>query len=172
MNRWEYLKAEPFLTRYVIAARWLRDCMEIIEVGGYQNCIADFLPRGQPYSVFAVDPLLEWTGERAICIKKRIQDVDINEFRLSRYGLLMLGFDIMDESQDKIVEMAKEAAIMVVEYPLRHLPSVRKVTDIITRANLEIKMRVLLNLEGNSVESSEKYPPFWERQMFLLERHK
>ena len=53
---WPYLELEPFKIRSVLAAHFLKDCSEIVELGGYKTPISDFVT-GKKVTV--LDKLLE-----------------------------------------------------------------------------------------------------------------
>ena len=52
-----YLLTEGAMSRYVLAAHYVRDCQSVIEIGGFKTPITRFLTR-VPEQVLVVDPLI------------------------------------------------------------------------------------------------------------------
>jgi len=170
VNRWEYLSTPSFKSRYVLAAHYLRHCKRIIEVGGYKNCVSEFLSEG--CEVFAVDPYLDLPES----ISARRFTIPISKFDLScvsgqSFGLACLGFDIGVESVDffRISDLTQRADVVVLECADEHLPSVLGVEILMRESGKKVELTVGMNLTGNKLDiPADGYPPFFKRTLIVL----
>jgi hypothetical protein len=174
MNRWEYLLTPAFQTRYVLAAHYVKDCPVVVEVGGWKNCIADYLD--EHHTVVTIDPLAEPRVNQASvnCIKKSLQDVDTSFLKAQDFGLVFLGFELVGErsnvAMDKLVSMVNQARTVVLEYSIKHSPSGIQANILLGRCNKQIYLKTILDLSGNNLNlPADSFPPFYER-MFMVMR--
>ena len=170
MSRWEYLSTPPFLTRYVLAAHYLKDLPFVVEVGGYKNCVADFLPSS--VRVVTADPLCERRSEgNLVAHRKRIEEVDWSFLKGRRYGVAALGLDLCDAaaSTDVLVGLMAESEVSVVETPEKFAPGMSQMAKIVERSGRQVHVKVLLDLKGNRLDlPADSFPPFYERLLMVL----
>jgi len=178
VNRWEYLLTPESQARYALAAYYVRDCPIVVEVGAWKNCIADYLKPN--HLVIVIDPLAECSpkqGQEVEVIKESLQDVDLTfdltSLRGNDYGLVFLGFELVGEksfiAMEKFINMANDAKIVVLEYALKHAPSVEQVGEFLRRCGKREFFRIKLDISGNAMSlPSDSYPPFCERMFIVL----
>jgi len=170
MNRWEYLITPPFKTRYVLAAHWVQHCPVIVDVGGWKNCVAEFLPAENPAIVYAIDPLLEIPEDRRVIqLRKELKDVELPASD-EPFGLVAIGFEIdAGPSFEKLVRLAERADTVVLEGAMRYPPSVEGLENLTARVNKSVSLTLKLDMKGSPLDiPPDSFPPFFERQMFVL----
>jgi len=170
MNRWHYLTTPPFKARYVLAAHWLRHLPVIVEVGGWKNCVAEFLPSGSPAVVYAVDPLLAIPEFPAVVqFKKELKDIQLPQLP-KPYGVVALGFDVEEGPNfETLVGLAEEADTIVLESALRYPPSADGVEMLIARLDRSLHLTLKMDMTGSPLElPPDSSRPFLERQMYVL----
>lgn len=175
MPEWTYLTSEAFQTRYVLAAHFVKDCANIIEVGGYKTPITTFLT-GKHDSVLVLDPLTE--PYEAHMLYGRIGSVShipigfgeavINIENLGNYGLVMLGMAIRDDHA-KLFDLVKRAAVVVIEFPPDFEPSAKLFHAIISTTGRKIALQLGLDMTGNDFgDLSNSWHPRCQRMMYVL----
>ena len=101
-EEWPYLLSEPLKSRYAVASYLLRDCDEIIEIGGYKTPISGFV---LDKKVTVIDPKTEPKNDKRVRhFPVPFQDWD-NQITSLNYGVIILGLDLHlpDESMAKII---------------------------------------------------------------------
>lgn len=162
--KWEYLHTEPFLSRYVLAGYYLRNCSTVIEVGGYKNCIAEFLP--DTTRVIAIDPLLDIRSFSNVTELK----ISVSDFvnKEKDFGFVFLGLDIYsDKAFDKVCEMILTAKISVIEFAYDFKKSNVIFERIVHKTGKQPKLNLLLDLSQNALKVGG-YPPFYRRFFTVL----
>lgn len=170
---WAYLKSEPFKIRYVIAAYYLNNCTEIIEIGGYKTPISDFLENKK---ITVIDPLVEprrsdfvyhYTGE----LKEWMYDYN-NYIPENNYGLLMLGFyleNMDDESWRYLYKMVNNSVITIIECPIDWQQSLEQLDQVLSATNKKIFMQIVLDLSGNDFgDLTDSWPPRTKRALYFI----
>ena len=157
---WKYLYSEPFKTRYVLSAYFLKECEEIIEIGGFKTPITDFVGGKK---TIVVDPLIEPIHTETS------QHLAIT---FDNYGVLMLGLDVImpEEGWTKLYKLISGSSITVLETPLDYAPSLVQLNSILRNTNKKTKISFMLDLTGNNFgDMTDSYPPFCRRQMHVLQ---
>lgn len=184
MPEWKYLWSEAFKSRYVLAAWLLRDCENVIEIGGYRTPITDFLDLdgGWVKSVAVYDPKLErtrneWFGGRRGPVRidhyampwkggTPVRDLPGN------LGLALLGMELHLDEQGwtSLLRMIQAAKRTVIEYPPGHPHSVDQYARIVREVKLEVVFQVILGLHGNDFgDLADSAPAMVERRIVALE---
>ncbi len=168
---WKYLWSEPFRTRYAIAAYLLRDCNEVIEIGGYNTPIDMFLPSTQYVTV--IDPLLnapEPTRPGVEHFHISFHDWQ-NQPKTNNYGIAILGIELHFCEQDwqKLIELIKNSTRTVIETPITHPPSIEQLAVIEKRTGRKSKMKIAMDLSNNDFgDMTDSAPPSCLRTIHLL----
>jgi hypothetical protein len=130
-NEWPYLSTNEAKSRCVIAAHYLNECDNLVEIGGYLTPIHEFLsPAGQEIWVF--DPKLpekDFSLGMAPAIQVRQRPLRFQAakmpFKAGSYGLVLLGCSLKFDKKDpadkieglgKLREWAQNAKVIVLEY--------------------------------------------------------
>lgn len=139
--------------RYVLAAYALRDCSEVIELGGYVTPIDRFTVPHQ--KVTTIDPLFEKSeviqgvdGPVIRRVSGRFQDIDIERPVRGRYGVAILGLELhMPESGwKKLYNLIQESHRTVLGVPVNHLPSLTQYKKIRDNTDMETLMTIDMTL--------------------------
>jgi hypothetical protein len=167
MLEWKYLWSEPFQSRCVLAANWLKDCPTIVEIGGYKTPISQFV--SQDKIVYALDPRTE-ESHVGNFHHLNIPFQDWNQKPEGVYGVVILGIELHLEERDwqKVYDLIESAQIVVIEVPLEHCHSVNQFARILENTKKKIACRVTLDLSDNDYELVDSAPPKCIRQMNLL----
>ena len=171
LDRWEYLSLPVFRSRYALAAHFIpADVRLVIEVGGYKNCIGEFV---QDKVVHAVDPLLQIDprGFPSQVLQYTIPLRDYSSTLLEKtpFALVALGFDLVSEEElVKFISLAKRAEVVVIESAVEHG---------INESNVA---RILHSLEGQFTWIQQDfsrnhavcagYPAYYKREMVIITR--
>ena len=169
MSKWDYLTTPLFRARYVLAAHFLpKHITTIVEVGGWKNCIVDYLESG---TVIAIDPLLEIPANpRVQPYLMRVQDFPLELLRGSSFALVIMGFDILNRKDlAALGEMMNLADVIIVEHAIEHETNLHELASLLREVNAVPTLRIQIDLSGNHLEASE-FPPFFKRELIMLER--
>jgi hypothetical protein len=172
---WEYLNTDPFKTRYAIAAHAMRDCSNIIELGGFKTPISDFHSFA---NTLVIDPKLdkEENFEKYSAthrwLKLKFQDVDRNiveKFAFHKYGILILGIELMmpEKSWQYLYSLINHSWVTVLGTANDHIHSVNQYKKIKTNVKKEISYQINLDLSQNRFPHSEA-PPKTSRSIYVL----
>jgi hypothetical protein len=178
-KEWKYLESEAFATRYALAAHWVRSCRSVIEIGGCQTPIDQFLT-GNHDSVLVLDPFIreaqsDTLGENPCAVSHvhaRFQDVDWHIPDDAEYGLVLLGLEIQGleaHHYEVLYQLVNQAKVTVIEFPPCWAPSVEQFERIRKNTNTNVAMHIALDLDGNDFgDLSNSWPPRCRREMHLL----
>ena len=174
-----YLLTETLQTRYVIASHHLRECNHIIEIGGAQTPISNFITF-KPKSVLVIDPLVKAYESDQLnghpCdvrhLPKLVQECTIDTDR-NNYGLVMLGFTVEmakekeEEVLTHIIKMINKARVTVIEHPPRYRPARKQVQYLLDRAM--VNERLVVDLDFRQDKKSIRYNPTMDKK-YLFRR--
>lgn len=162
----EYLHTEPFKMRYALAAYLVKDCEQVIEIGGRQPSFSDFAygphkrivildRRMQPPEALPAVPFQDGEGDPE-----------------SDFGIVMMGMDLdlPESGWKRLYELIDRSRRTVIEIPTDELPSVQQLGQIVQRVNKQITLAVGLSLAGNDFgDLTSGSPPPCNRRIFVLE---
>ena len=156
-----YLLSEGACARYVLAAHYVRNQRQVVEIGGFKTPITAFLTR-VPERVLVVDPLLrEYRGEELNGHPCRVEHIATtfqrHTFHLApgAYGLVLLGASMKHFSPDsalrqveceKLVGLVSNAAVAVLEFALEWELGKDNIAGILDSARFEVIMQADLDL--------------------------
>ena len=167
MKEWKYLWTEPFKARYAVAAYFLKDCPFILEIGGYKTPISDFVCNK---TVHVVDPRTDKKHEGNI----HHFPIMLKEYPHTPpqpYGLVILGLELhlYEEEWQRIFDLVRNAATVVIETPIEHPTSVDQFNKILQNTNRPIKHTIKLDLSQNDFSDLEDTaPPKCIRVVYIL----
>jgi len=174
MKEWKYLESKSFQERYIFAAKYLKNCKNILEVGGYKTPITNFL-QGNHKSVTVVDPLIDPYSNNKLngkpCITKHLP-IKIQDYKLKgdEDGFIALGLDLYGENdKETLVNIMKKCKISVIEIPIDHLPSLKLLNNILKTKLFKVKLKKVFDFSDNDFgDLSDSYPPFTNRNLYIL----
>ncbi len=172
-SQWLYLKSEAFKTRYVLAANYLKNCSEVIEIGGYKTPISDFL---DDRKITVIDPYTNPRNDQMVNHYLGTLDSwakETNKYRpLGNYGVLILGFHLEEMSYfawNYLYELISSSEITIIEFPIDWQPSKDQFSSVLANTNKKIQMRIILDLAGNDFgDSTNSWPPRTMRCLYFL----
>jgi hypothetical protein len=177
---WGYLDNEAMQSRYVLAAHYVRNARNIIEIGGYRdNVITRFLTgTHDSVSVFSLDaefePFEAETLNGAPCRVRHIGDYFQNYTHPTEsLGVIVLGIEILGDF-DPVCNLLSNAEVAVIEVPIDHAPSVDCLGAILQRTNLRVAVQINLDLSpneaiiGDELARTNMNVPFWKRNVYVL----
>ena len=177
---WGYLDTEALQTRYVLAAHFVRNARNIVEIGGYRdNLITRFLTgTHDSVSVFSLDAEFETfeadTLNGAPCRVRHVGDYFQNyTLPNERLGVIVLGIEILG-GFDPLCDLLSHADVAVIEVPIDHAPSVECLGSILLRTNLRVAVQINLDLSpneaiiGDELAKTNMNKPFWKRNVYVL----
>lgn len=163
--------------RQVIAAHWLRDCDEIIEIGGAGLPITAFLTH-RPQAVTVIDPKIEpWSAgtlNGAPCrvrhLATKFQALDL-AVPSARYGLVLLGLSLKplgrrDALGASLLAAASGAHIVVVDYALALERAAAQAPALLALPGLRMIVDVTMRIADPYLEAAG----FAERRLVVLAR--
>ena len=176
----DYLLSEAAQFRCVIAARVLRHCPHVIEIGGFTTPISQFLT-GQHRSVTVIDPLMRaYSGDslngapcRVRHIPQAFQSVDIE--LPERYGFVMLGASLKHFSEQRdqaeqewvqLSELVQGAQVAVIESAIDWSLGRQALEKLAALPGLRVRTRLDLDMSGNPGMDPDHY----RRRMLILEQ--
>lgn len=174
-----YLLSEAAMTRYVIAAHYLRSCPEVVEIGGFKTPITRFLTH-QPKRVLVVDPLIEpFSNEELYGEPCRVEHVRATfqtcDFALdeSNYGLVLLGASTKYLSDDpvqresewqKFKHLLTNARVAVLEHAVEW-PLGR---EIVTRLLAEMDHQMVVSVDLDISRNPDVDTPHFVRRLQVV----
>jgi len=177
---WGYLDTEALQTRYVLAAHFVRDARNIVEIGGYRdNVITRFLTgKHDSVSVFSLDaefePLEQEILNGALCRVRHVSDYFQNYTHPTEsLAVIVLGIEILGDFEP-LCNLLSHADIAVIEVPIDHAPSVECLRVILERVDLKIACQINLDLSpnesivGQELAQTNMNVPFWKRNVYVL----
>lgn len=178
---WGYLDTEALQTRYVLAAHFLRNMQNIVEIGGYRNNLITRFLTGHHHSVtvYSLDAEFEPAEQdilndapcRVRHIKNYFQGHSCPDGSL---GVVALGLEIMGEVQP-LYDLLGGAQMAVIEVPIDHPPVVALLNQIIENVKLRLVCQVNLDLSPNEsilrdeLLKTNMNVPFWRRNLYVFE---
>lgn len=178
---WGYLDTVALQTRYVLAAHFLRNTRNIIEIGGYRNNLITRFLTGthDSVSIFSLDaefePFEQDTLNGAPCRVRHIHDYFQNyPHPTESLGVVALGIEILGD-REPLWNLLRQAEVVVIEVPVDHAPSVQWFQEILTQLNVPIKCQINLDYSPNEVllrnelAQTNMNVPFWKRNVYILE---
>jgi len=169
MKEWAYLWSEPFRLRNVLAAYFLRDCREIIDIGGYKSPISDFVDSGVKVTV--IDPRAEQRREGNIeHLPIRFQDWE--GIPGPEYGLVILGMELCMGATDwdRVYRLVDGSKTTVIGIAAGHMPSVNQMLALQEHVSKPVKMSMQLDLTGNDFGNlTDSAPPYCLRRLTVFE---
>ncbi len=161
--------------RQVLAAHFVRNCPNVIEIGGHARPITGYLTH-RPLSVLSVDPKTEpfradeLNGYpcRVRHIAKKFQQVAYDHAPGS-YGLVLLGYSLKpfgnrDPLGELLFSLIDNARTVVIEYPPALERATSQVPAIISRPTVKIYCSFELLLDDEAIAGS----PYAKRQFYVL----
>ena len=177
---WGYLDTEALQSRYVLAAHFVRNVRNIVEIGGYRdNLITRFLTgTHDSVSVFSLDAEFETyeaeTLNGAPCRVRHVGDYFQNYAHPAEsLGVIVLGIEILGDF-DPLCNLLSKADVAVIEVPIDHAPSVECLGAILQRTNLRVAVQINLDLSpnehiiGDELAKTNMNVPFWKRNVYVL----
>jgi Methyltransferase domain len=178
---WAYLASEAFSARAVLAARFLRDCPMIIELGGGRPTIDNFLTGAANSRVVVIDPFLRERPPAAATdggpivqhIRCRFQDITWRIDRPGEHGLVMLGLELQgmsDADWRMLCALVDGARTTVIEFPTSWRESADQYAAIRRQTRTRERFTCRLDLSGNDVgDMTKSWPPRFDREIHVLE---
>ena len=169
-EEWKYLESPAFVTRYVLAAHFVRPCRAVVEIGGAKTPINQFL-EGDHDCILVIDPLISerhqntWHGRPCSLthLRARFQDVAWTIPPKADFGLVMLGLEfqgLLQEHWQTLFQLINRARTTVIEFPLSWEPSREQFQYICAHTHTEIVFHAKLDLNGNDFGDLENsWPP-------------
>ena len=158
---WSYLKSEAFQMRYVLAADFMSDMDYVVEIGGYETPIVDFLP--EHIGAVSIDPK---STAREFGNKKVVSDLFTDKSNLTiegSYGVVILGLHLKGMSENdwgELIKLIQNASKLVIGYPISWKPSRRQHAKIMEQINFTLTKKVMMDLRGNDFgDLSDSYTP-------------
>jgi len=177
---WGYLDTEALQSRYVLAAHFVKDARNIVEIGGYRdNVITRFLTgTHDSVSVFSLDaefePFEAETLNGAPCRVRHVGDYFQNyPHPTESLAVIVLGIEILGDF-DPLCNLLSNAEVAVIEVPIDHAPSVDCLGVILQRTNLRVAVQINLDLSpnefiiGDELAKTNMNKPFWKRNVYVL----
>jgi hypothetical protein len=181
-KEWKYLESRAFSTRYVLAAHFVHGCRSVIEIGGANMRIDQFLT-GAHDSVLVLDPYIRESYTDRLhgipCevahVRARFQDVDWHIPPTAEYGLVMLGLEIQGltpQQYEVLYDLVNRAKVTVIEFSTSWAPSREQFGMIVQHTRTKETFQAKLNLAGNECGNLENsWPPRCDREIHVLEPH-
>jgi hypothetical protein len=179
---WGYLDTEALQSRYVLAAHFVKDARNIVEIGGYRdNVITRFLTgTHDSVSVFSLDAEFETfeaeTLNGAPCRVRHVSDYFQNYTHATgSLAVIVLGIEILGDF-DPLCNLLSKADVAVIEVPIDHAPSVDCLGAILQRTDLLVAVQINLDLSpnefiiGDELAKTNMNKPFWKRNVYVLRR--
>jgi hypothetical protein len=183
---WDYLQTPVLQVRQRIAAHFLSECDNILEIGAFKTPITEYLTH-RPKEVLIVDPLAEplerdsLNGQpcRIRHLALGIDDLDLSEWNSKPFGLLFCGMDLNREEQApahwlntvcRFVYLVSAAQPAVLEYPMQWKPSAKLFNAILSLLQPRLAADIRLDLTGYLPEGevSDEVRSRFERRLVVL----
>lgn len=167
MSKWKYLYSIPFQVRHIIAADYLKDHENIIEIGGYKTPISQFLKHNFK-QVTSVDPLIEPCEKKGFLhAKQDYRLFDFGPFVETPYAFVILGMDLPFDF--KLCCLFARACRVIIEFSPQHLPS-QKIFEFL-EANFKFQVDLKLHLdfsENDFSDLTDSFPVRPHRTFYVL----
>ena len=181
---WGYLDTDALRTRYVLAAHFVRECRQVIEIGGYRgNVITSFLRgRHDQVTVFSLDEEFEELERAELngapCRVRHIRDYFQSHPEaaipaIGRLGVVVLGLELQGEMQP-FLRLLKRSSVVVLESSADYQPSISTLEQILSAVPARTVCRIDLDLSANESLLADELKtnmnhPFWRRRMHVIE---
>jgi len=178
---WGYLDTVALQTRYVLAAHFVRNARNIIEIGGYRdNLITRFLTGSHDsVSVFSLDAEFEPFEQESLngtpCRVRHVRDYfQKYEHPTESLGVVALGIEILGD-REPLWELLRQAQVVVIEVPVDHAPSVQWLKGILERLNVPVMCQINIDYSPNEallhheLAKTNMNVPFWKRNVYVVE---
>ena len=147
------MTSEVFQTRYLVAARYLRNCSHILEVGGCSTPITSFL-QGAHESVTVVDPLVvplqaDTLNGRQCAVRHipvRLEDYQTTGFE---NGFVALGMPMLP--LPSVLAIMRRCEVSVLEFPPAFLDSCMMFKAVLESGYFDVTTRIVLDLSQNDL---------------------
>ncbi|MBL0373647.1 hypothetical protein JJB09_16605 [Rhizobium sp. KVB221] len=162
--------------RQVFAAHFLVDCPHILEIGGHERPITDYLTH-HPVSVTSVDPkttaheadTLNGRPCRVRHIPQKFQEITY-DYSPGSYGLVLLGYSLKpfgrrDPLGEQLFSLIDNAGVVVIEYAPALERATSQVPQIISRPSTRIRTTVDLHLHDPEIAGT----PYGDRRFYVLD---
>ena len=174
---WKYLYTEPFLTRHVLAAHFVKNCENVFDVGCGSRPITEFL-RGPHKNVICADPLMpdKFVGtQSSYKVANRLvaktatwyrgNAFDVQPDCLDGYGSILLGFDPLGKDiYYEVAHIVEWSEVCVLEGWSEYEPW-KKLKSILSEPTLRIK----IDLRGSDLgDMSDSFPPRLDRELLVF----
>lgn len=174
MAEWKYLCTDVFKNRYIIAANWVKDCPELLEIGGYKTPITDFVDKTKHTKIYVIDPRLEETQHNDPNIHHWADYFPCPRIDVTpgNYALIAIGMDIVLGPEDRLLlyDYIDKARKVVIEFPRDYNPSEEQFNLIMANTEKRIQQEMTLDFSKNDFNYLvDSTPVFPYRQMFLLQ---
>lgn len=169
MKPWKYLEHPSFFARQATAAWFLREPLQIIELGSYKTPLLWFLTdEDQINRYIGIDPLAEEENQNFIRSKFPSPEIRTNE--AIPYGVALLGMDLdLDSSgREELYRLIDGSRVTVIEFPPAHRPSLSQFEDILAKTNKEVTYQVKFDFSGNKFELEGSAPLMPVRHLYVL----
>jgi len=178
---WGYLDTVALQTRYVLAAHFVRNARNIIEIGGYRNNVITRFLTGvhDSVSVFSLDAEFEQlesdTLNGAPCRVRHIHDYFQNyKHPHESLAVVALGIEILGDS-GPFLSLLSKAEVVVIEVPVDHAPSVEWLNMILAELDVRVSCQINLDYSPNEaivrdeLAQTNMNVPFWRRNVYVIE---
>lgn len=155
--RWPYLMHPAFDIRYAIAANWLKDCMSVLEIGGWR--LNSFLTDAD---ITCVDPAapIETSGSVKLIRGK------IEEYRGEHDGICLLGLGFGGAPLAASAMQILQSQVAVVEIASDWGPSEGYFDRLLKMSKKKVELVVDIDLSANGIVSD--YRVRAKRRIHLL----
>jgi hypothetical protein len=167
VGEWRYLTSKPFQIRFLIAAFFLKECENIIEIGGYKMPITDFLTHDFHQAV-SIDPLIDPKEEpKVLHAKEDYRYFDFKPFLTKPYGLVLLGMDLPFDF--KLFSLVASAKKVIIDFPQDHLPSQVQFESLEKNIDWKVDLKLKLDFSDSDFGNlTGSYPVFADRVLYVL----
>ena len=174
-KRYLYLLTEAYRARYAMASWFLRDSPAIVEIGGGEAPISEYVTGKR---LFLVDPIYQdaWGVKIPVCkfgckVSEFVKTAGV--LLPERYGLLALGIGFHPDERTEepaFLELMKKAGRVVIEYPPDYAPSLMTSKRILAESGRkEVAMLDLLVWGDPKKAEGDGLKAFPFRRMIVLE---
>jgi hypothetical protein len=178
---WGYLETEPFRTRYVLAAWFVRHAAHIVEIGGYRdNVITNFLScPHESVTVYSLDaefePFEKDTLNGAPCRVRHVRDFfQRHPQPAERLAVVVLGLELHGEVE-AFYDLVRQADRTVVDLAADHETSVNCLDGLLAHVDMRVGCRIDFDLSPNEgalreqLRETNMNAPFWRRRLYVLD---
>ena len=158
MDRWEYLVSKEFQLRQYICEYYLDNVDYVFDIGAYRKT---FNRKG----VIAIDPLKTMDDSFHGTLKEWCLQNSIP----SNFSVIVMGlhFEGDEDEIQYLIDLIKQAEVVVIEYPIEHQPSVNQFMHIVKECSL--KPNTTVDLTFPEVQTPG-FAPYVKRKLVVLER--